>query len=264
MKMKIHAIAAAVALATVAATASAAITPPSSGNSSLVLFAWDTAGAGTQAYAFNTGLTLNDILATPSTQSFNVGGSSVFSSFFSSADIQSGSVQYMLMAGNDLAENAQLVTSGSHAPGWQSGNTVVGSVAIWLDQAATNLNGSGVYAQNANEYVLNDLVQGNGNLLQNLFNTFAPNDTPPFATVGSSVNLYSSTSVPNGGTPRQPVLNPPTVTTLDGLTFTLEANGQLDLVNNVSPVPEPDAFWLMGSGLAAVGMLLRRRRATAA
>ncbi len=262
MKLKINLLAAAALVAFASVSASAAIIAPTSGNGSLVLYAWDTAGAGNQSYSFNTGLTLNDVLALPAGHTFNAGGSSVFTNFFSAADIQSGNVLFTLLAGDSVSSNLRAITTGLGAPVWQPSPVPVQDVVVALSDAAGNLNTGGYVQPNGVEYTMTDLIAGNGNLLQPVLGIKAPDGAPLFGTVGQTLNVYSTVTIPNDvSNPRHPIQFLATVTPLD-LTFTLEANGQLDMVN-VSAVPEPNAFWLMGSGLAGVALFMRRRIARA-
>jgi hypothetical protein len=259
MTFKSKILAAAIAAVALAGTAHAASpNPPSSGNGDLVLYAWDTnpnATVPNQSYAIDTGISLSSILTFTGSETFNLTGSSVFQGLFGSgvgSDAASGFVDFTLLAGNDKTANPILVSGASSTPVWVPGQTQVGSVDAWADTAAGNLISS------TNEYSLTASIPGNGVTLgTNLLGFTGANDDSVAG--GTALSLYESVSVPNGGTPKAPILNPAAVTAL-GITAQLFADGEL-IISAPAATPLPAAAWLLGSGLLGLFGIGRRRAA---
>jgi len=83
--------------------------------------------------------------------------------------------------------------------------------------------------------------------------------------VGESANLYYATRSTFFGSGLTAPNTKAFGNSLNLATVTLEADGDFiySLDSAVAPVPLPPALWLMGAGLAAIGGMVRRRRADA-
>jgi hypothetical protein len=261
MKFTSKILAIAVASLAVASVAHAAgPSSPDGGNGSVLLYVWDDSGttadgdAANQGYILNTGLTYQSLLAdiasnTPVT--INAGGSATFQSLFSSTAIAAGNVDFSIITGNNDTANPVIISAGSKAPSWQSGQTQVGAVLAYEDASITNVTGT--------ETGLTALVPGNGNYQLYLDQVSQQNDNSQantLTTSGTTAELYQSVSQPNPG--RGKLGNP--IVTDTGDSFTLLADGQVNIAGAVSSVPLPAAAWLFGSGLLGLFGVGRRRK----
>ncbi len=279
MKLNLKLIAAAAAMVA-ASAAHADLANNSTGNSSLALVAFNQ-DTGSY-YVRDLGYTLNSFLPSSVTTSANDGGGSAvtgnktpeagltitwaagsFSSWL--AGQTSGTIAWTVAAGDNLvagstAGNLNLSRALVAVTAAPSGitNTVV------RNAVSTSTGVSGLATQN------NDGTSWYDKTGSTVINTFLVNNNFGVGTLNSlntaaSLLYYTTTAATGSSTIAANAFS--FANSLNTATLTLASSGVLtyDLQPAaVSAVPVPAAAWLMGSGLVALGGMVRRRKAAAA
>ncbi len=275
MKLKLKLIAVAAAMASMAGAANAALTAPGVESGSFAITAFNTV---TRAwYIRDTGFTLNQFL--PSTYTSLSGDGSVTGD-------KTPNTGLTLNAGNTTSfadasfstwltgqttADIRWFASAYDAEGTVTGNDVVRSLFTSANAAETSSNGQ----------VSNFTASGAGGGLSTLFGlatlsatgTGAPTGfdnlfgmgADALATLGQGVDLYLfSRTVGTGGT-ANPATGGKFANTTGSAVVTLAANGDFSyvLAGEVAAVPVPAAAWLLGVGLVGLGGAIRRRKAAA-
>ena len=276
MKFNLKLIAAAAAMVA-ASAAHADLANNSTGNSSLALVAFNQ-DTGSY-YVRDLGYTLNSFLPSSVITSANDGGGSAvtgnktpeaglnitwaagsFSSWL--AGQTSGAIAWTVAAGDNLvAGNLNLSRALVAVTAAPSGitNTVV------RNAVSTSTGVSGLATQN------NDGTSWYDKTGSTIISTFLVNNNFGTGTLNSlntaaSLFYYATTAATGSSTVAANAFS--FANSLNTATLTLASSGVLtyDLqpAGGVSPVPVPAAAWLMGSGLVALGGMVRRRKAAAA
>lgn len=274
MKMKMIAVAA--AMAAMAGAAHADLTPSSSNNGSLVLWAFNT--ANNAYYIRDLGFLMNDFL--PSSVTTSAGNGGVTGNKTPEAGLT-------LNAGNTASFADSLFSS------WYAGQaaaTTVWGVTSYDNQgtggSSANVKRMITSSTQAGQVVTNgqlDFYTGTGNagtfatLMPTGFSTTGTNDNlastfgtnfnlglNTLASVGQSASLFYYTRSPATGGTATPALVSEYANSLNTAVISLDASGDFSYAlapAAVSQVPVPAAAWLMGAGLLAIGGVIRRRTA---
>jgi hypothetical protein len=259
-----------------ASGAFASVSAPWNDSSTLMLVVENTTTHN--AYAFDTGITLDSLLPTGSLvtgATLNTSISALNKSISASSTLQS------FLAANPSAGDAWTLEGGQYNGGGSNTSTTGNSRAAGAAKAVfTSANGTANNANvttkvlsnlNAFENGLNaDLIQSNGGLFplssgsetgagsvsataENRYGFWTNQD---FAALGSSaMQLFGFSGNNSTGKLQSYILG----------SATLDANGNLTIAGNATtpppPVPLPAAVWLFGSGLLGLFGVSRRRAA---
>lgn len=248
MKMKLVAAGVAMALSGIA---NAAYENAASGNSTLILSAWDTANP-TVGYIRDLGRYSDVVMSTLTPEAgitVPFAADSLFSSTFAGSNM--ANVVYNVAAGDGLFPGLEMLTTALSAPSTLTTGAVTTSLSN-VDTLVANLNNDGCGTSCATDRPSH--FQWNNSL-----GTAAFDNT---TTVGSPINFYSL--VPGANSRAAPTLTEYANSTATG-TWTLASNGQLTYsiaAAGGSPVPIPAAAWLLGSALIGLVGVARRREET--
>ncbi len=248
-----------------AATAAVVDFLPSTGNSSLFFFAYDTAG---QSYLKGLSIRMNDLVANPSlSQSFNLAG--LFTQFSTSttdpvwgvaaADIlSSGSFKEfrILTTSATSFTSASFPTSNSgtkNAAGASSSSGAAG----YLNSADDGARVPGVAIQTT--LTSDPAYAGQSGWGSTFGSNLGTSSTVAMVTAaaGSTDNLAAmwllDTGLSTSGIAK------PTKTLLGQFKLTVTAASSTLTLNNPTPIPVPAAVWMLGSALVALTGVARRR-----
>lgn len=270
MKLNFKLVAIAAAIASMAGTAQADLTPANTGNGSLAVVAFNTVSRA--FYIRDTGLRLNDFIPSGVTTLAGDGGvvggaytpdtglalsftDTSFSTWLTGQD--TSAVRWLVTASDSTSSAAngrsRLITSSASE-----------ALVIRNDQI-TNYTGS------ANAGNLNTLSGG----VPFTTSFFAAAGAPGFldsnfglgattlTSLGQEVGLYyAARTTATGSTAVSQV--PVRYGNANGFaTVSLASNGNFSYMAPAAPIPEPSTLWLLGAGLMTVGALARRRQAAA-
>ncbi len=273
MKLKLKLIAIAAAMASMAGAANAALTAPGVESGSFAITAFNTV---TRAwYIRDTGFTLNQFLPSTYTSLPGDGGVTGDKTPNTGLTLNAGNTTSFADASfstwltGQTTADIRWFASAYDAEGTATGVDVVRSLFTSANAAETSSNGQ----------VSNFTASGAGGGLSTLFGlatlsatgTGAPTGfdnlfgmgADALATLGQGVDLYLfSRTVGTGGT-ANPATGGKFANTTGSAVVTLAANGDFSyvLAGEVTAVPVPAAAWLLGVGLVGLGGAIRRRKA---
>lgn len=254
MNLKIKALAAAAALATVG-HASAALSDTFVQNGTLMLTVWNI-NSPQQSYVRDLGITLEDFLATPSSSGFTAGDALFASTFAGVADsnLRWNIIGVDAVTGDGVDNGARLLAtfvSGVSIMTYANVSAITGNATLWA--GTNNLNGCDL-AVSCASVGAGPTYGGDPTWSGDINQSASPGSTA--GTGFSAVNFYFMQGGETGTTDdvAEQLLG----------TIALGANGDVTFAStSVAPVPLPAAAWLFGAGLMSLAGVVRRRRVSA-